>query len=945
MHPFQCHHRPLLVVLSYTISVLGAYCALQWAAQIGKTRGRALAGWLAGAALAMGGGAIWSMHFIAMLACTLPVRVSYDLATTLASLLVAVFVTGAGLYVVSRGERTFRRLAFAGTFAGLGVAAMHYTGMAAMRMPARIRYAPSLVALSVVIAIVAATAAFWIAFNMGGGWQRLASALVMGIAVCGMHYTGMAAASFVPDAASGHGARAALGTDELAFFVFGVTLVVLLLLSVGGRSIERRLTAEDLRRSHGELERLVAQRTAELARANDGLRTEMEERARDFADRTAHAAFVADVGAAVTRAEMLQPALQAAVEAMVRHLGASIASIWIWNRRELALERRATAGTATDLAESAERISLGQFRVGRIAESGTARISHFAAEPPEDGDKDWAEKRGMTSFAGCPLVADGKTIGVMAMFAAQPIAEPVLRTMATVGDAIALAVERDRAARALRDSEARTRSVIDGMLEGLIIVDAASRIRLVNPAAERLFGYEHDELLGEALARLVPLGDGAPPEEFLRAARHRAMGRITQWEGRRKDGSLFPFELALFEFWTSEGRHFAGSIRDLSERREVERLKREFVSTVSHELRTPLTSIRGSLGLVVGGATGPIPPEAQSLLAIALKNSERLSILVNDILDMEKIESGQLEFRSQEVVLGALLDGTLDAARGFAQQYGVALTIENYAPDARVHADPDRLAQVVTNLVSNAVKFSPSGGTVRVVVLRPGNNARVEIVDRGPGIPEEFRSRIFGRFQQADSSDSRQKGGTGLGLAISRLIVERLGGKIGFTTALGRGTTFWFELPEYGGALEEASPPAGAVPAGDGRPRVLHIDDDPDLPRIVAAALGPTAAVDVARGVREARLRLSGTAYDLVVLDLGLPDGSGLELLPDFARTSGKSTPFLLFTASEVSRDAAESALAVLVKSRSSVEELVRSVRSFVDGAGFNPDETHPGIR
>jgi NO-binding membrane sensor protein with MHYT domain len=221
------HFDPQLVALSYAISVFGAFTALQLAIAIPTAKGSALWGWVVGAAAAMGGGAIWSMHFIAMLAFRMPMRVSYDLGLTLASLLLAMLVTGAGLFIVGRGEPSLARLLGGGTLTGLGVATMHYTGMAAMQMPARISYAPGLFALSLVIAIVASSAALWLCFNLRGNLQRFGSAFVMGAAVCGMHYTGMAAARFTPDYQ--HPPAAALGmeTGDLALAIFLFTAVLL----------------------------------------------------------------------------------------------------------------------------------------------------------------------------------------------------------------------------------------------------------------------------------------------------------------------------------------------------------------------------------------------------------------------------------------------------------------------------------------------------------------------------------------------------------------------------------------------------------------------------------------------------------------------------------------------------------------------------------------------
>jgi signal transduction histidine kinase len=234
----------------------------------------------------------------------------------------------------------------------------------------------------------------------------------------------------------------------------------------------------------------------------------------------------------------------------------------------------------------------------------------------------------------------------------------------------------------------------------------------------------------------------------------------------------------------------------LAEMRRLDQMKSDFVSVVSHELRTPLTSIRGSLGLIAGGVVGRLPEGAKKLLDIAQNNCERLIRLINDILDTEKMESGTIHLNLVEIDLQPLVKQTLAANEGFAVQHQVSLALRGAKGSMRVRVDSDRLVQALTNLVANAVKFSPAQGTVEVVVSRAAGRVRVEVRDSGAGIPEIFRSRIFQKFSQADSSDTRQKGGTGLGLNISKAIIERLGGTIGFASKRGVGTTFFFELPE-----------------------------------------------------------------------------------------------------------------------------------------------------
>ncbi len=239
--------------------------------------------------------------------------------------------------------------------------------------------------------------------------------------------------------------------------------------------------------------------------------------------------------------------------------------------------------------------------------------------------------------------------------------------------------------------------------------------------------------------------------------------------------------------------------RDITERKAVERLKDEFVATVSHELRTPLTSITGSLGLLAAGTAGELPPRAQRLVGIARDNVSRLTRLVNDLLDIDKIETGQFSFARETITLNGLLARAIAENQPYAQRYGVTLEAHpDDAPDGEalvLEGDEGRLLQVAANLISNAVKYSPRDGTVTIRVVRVGDTAGLTVRDDGPGIPENFRSRIFRRFAQADTSDERTIAGSGLGLAISRAIVEQHGGAIGFETSPGEGSTFHFLLP------------------------------------------------------------------------------------------------------------------------------------------------------
>jgi signal transduction histidine kinase len=244
-----------------------------------------------------------------------------------------------------------------------------------------------------------------------------------------------------------------------------------------------------------------------------------------------------------------------------------------------------------------------------------------------------------------------------------------------------------------------------------------------------------------------------------------------------------------------ETRGLLRALRYAGERKRLERLKDEFVSTVSHELRTPLTSIAASLGLLMGKSTGPLSGPAARLLEIAHTNSERLVRLVNDILDIEKLESGRVTFEFGRIEVRSLVEGAVEAIGSFAEGHGVRVRIDAAIAVNEARADTDRLAQVVTNLLSNAVKFSPPDSEVVVTVETNADVVRILVRDHGSGIPAEFKPSVFERFAQADATDARRKGGTGLGLSIVKQIVDRLDGEVGFGDAPGGGTIFRVEVP------------------------------------------------------------------------------------------------------------------------------------------------------
>lgn len=450
--------------------------------------------------------------------------------------------------------------------------------------------------------------------------------------------------------------------------------------------------------------------------------------------------------------------------------------------------------------------------------------------------------------------------------------------------------ERRRAEEALNDREARTRVIVDTVLEGIITIDDSGVIETVNPAACRTFGYESDEVIGKNVSMLMPEPFRGAHDGYIRnylaTGKAKIIGIGREVLGQHKDGSTFPMELSVAPMTVADRKMFTGVVRDITERKRIDEMKNEFVSTVSHELRTPLTSIKGSLGLLRGGLVADLPDKARRMIDIAYQNSDRLVRLINDILDVEKIEAGMMKYEIVPVKAGELLAVAVETNRGFGDEHGVSITLDEPLPDVTVKADRDRMMQVLANLLSNAIKYSPEGGAVSVSATLKDQVLRVSVADRGPGIPEKFHESLFAKFAQADSSDTREKGGSGLGLAISKAIVEQHGGSIGFETEIGKGTTFHFDLPVWKPMTGAESAAPASADDRSVRPRILVCEHDRDIATLIVMMIEPGGFdCDVAYSASEAKEMLAGGRYAAMTLDLGLPDQNGLALIREIRDT------------------------------------------------------------
>lgn len=368
--------------------------------------------------------------------------------------------------------------------------------------------------------------------------------------------------------------------------------------------------------------------------------------------------------------------------------------------------------------------------------------------------------------------------------------------------------EQVRAEGRVRTLTNQSDSILESVGDGIYGIDLEGQVTIVNSAAAQMLGYTQSEMLGRKMHELIhhTRADGTPyPSEdspIRKSLTHFDTVRISDEVFWRKDGTSFPVEYVARPQIDSHALDSGGikavgvvvAFTDTTERRALDRMKDEFISTVSHELRTPLTSVRGALGLLSGGTLASRPEKTRKMLDIAISNSDRLVRLVNDILDLERINSGKAELQSTICDIEELIHRAASLQQTLIPKPEVRIFFD--ASGVSVWADPDRIFQTLNNLISNAIKFSFSGSEIRITARKlDENEAIIEVSDQGRGVPADKLEKIFDRFHQVDASDSRALGGTGLGLAICRSIVAQHGGRIWATSNPGKGTTLHFTLP------------------------------------------------------------------------------------------------------------------------------------------------------
>jgi len=496
-------------------------------------------------------------------------------------------------------------------------------------------------------------------------------------------------------------------------------------------------------------------------------------------------------------------------------------------------------------------------------------------------------------------------------------------------------IQLHKMAEASRINEERLNLALSGASDGLRDWNIITGETYYSPRFREMLGYSEKEFPGH----IDSFNNITHPEDRERIAaelkKHFAEHAPYNIEYRlqHKNGHYIWFNSRGQAAFDASGKpvRMTGFITDISQPKAIEQMKSEFISTVSHELRTPLTSIRGALGLITGGAMGNLPEKVTELVGIAYKNSTRLVHIIDDILDIEKIESGRMETHPKTVPLAELLKQSVEANHSYGEKYRVSFMLHDVPQDMKVTVDPDRLMQAMANLLSNAAKFSFEGGTVEINAKRKDGRIHISVRDYGQGIPEAFHSHIFEKFAQADGSTTRRSEGTGLGLSITKKLVEAMGGSIGFETETGKGTTFFFDLAEPPVSIMEPTPQTN--PSGHSL-RILVCEDDRDIGMLLRTMLEPAGfIVDNAYTLAEARRCLLERSYAAMTLDMALPDGSGADLLKSMHKLTTNPPPVLIVSGSEMAKDIGSQVAGVMVKSHMSETKIVDTILSLIHQA------------
>jgi PAS domain S-box-containing protein len=633
------------------------------------------------------------------------------------------------------------------------------------------------------------------------------------------------------------------------------------------------------------------------------------------------AEFGRDVGLAMTESHDLPTIARRCAEETVRHLDGAFARIWVVDEAGEVLELLASAGMYTHIDGPHARVPVGRYKIGAIARDREPHLTNSVIGDPFVPAQEWAEKEGMVAFAGYPLVVEDRLVGVWAMFARHELSDATLRSMESVARGIAVGIERYQTDEKLRREREWLRVTLASIGDAVIATDDRGLVKFLNPVAQGLTGWSPLEAAGQPVGQVFAIINEQtrlpaenPVDRVIRDGT--VVGLANHTVVIARDGTETPIEdsaapikdddgdvvgvVMVFQDATERRRHEASLRLAKEEAEQASAAKTQFLAVLSHELRTPLNPILLAVSAMLERPTSH--EDVQANLEMIRQNVNLQSRLIDDLLDVMRIVRGKMPLHWEVVDAHVLINHSVGICQSEVFGKGLQLTLDLGANCHHINADPVRLQQVFWNLIKNAVKFTQSGGliTIRTRNETDGEPARerlvIEVADTGIGIEPEVVGRIFDPFQQGETSITRQFGGLGLGLAISKGIVEGHGGVLrAQSPGKNQGTTFRLELQALPDPKsDDAGPAPPRVIAADANSsasplRILLVEDEQATSRLMARLLkGLGHDVATAATIAEALERERADEFGLIISDIGLPDGSGLELLKKVVARRGQ---------------------------------------------------------